>query len=82
MASWEESSEVYHELEDTFALTDSSSLQDSINNIISFLGMQPADRSEKVPEGKSSHTLFLAGKQILEFFYLFDSVQKNILSKF
>ena len=67
MASWEESSEVYQELEETFALTDSSSLQDSINNIISFLGLQPADRSEKVPEGKSSHTLFLAGKQ---FFYL------------
>ena len=25
------------------------------------MGMQPCERSDKIPEGKSSHTLFLAG---------------------
>ena len=25
------------------------------------MGMQPCERSDKVPEGKSSHTLFLSG---------------------
>ena len=25
------------------------------------MGMQPCERSDKVPEGKSSHTLYLAG---------------------
>ena len=34
---------------------------DAIKNIISYLGMQPCERSDKVPEGKSSHALYLAG---------------------
>ena len=34
---------------------------DAVKNIIQFLGMQPCERSDKVPEGKSSHTLYLAG---------------------
>ena len=34
---------------------------EAIKNIILYLGMQPCERSDKVPEGKSSHTLFLAG---------------------
>ena len=25
------------------------------------MGLQPCERSDKVPEGKSSHTLYLAG---------------------
>ena len=32
-----------------------------MKNIVQFLGMQPCERSDKVPEGKSSHTLVLAG---------------------
>lgn len=32
-----------------------------MGNIISFLGMQPCERSDKVPENKNSHVLFLAG---------------------
>lgn len=32
-----------------------------MKNIIQYLGMQPCERSDKVPEGKSSHTLYLAG---------------------
>ncbi len=34
---------------------------EAVNNIISFLGMQPCERSDKVPENKNSHVLFLAG---------------------
>lgn len=34
---------------------------DAVKNIIQYLGMQPCERSDKVPEGKSSHTLYLAG---------------------
>ena len=36
-------------------------LSDAVKNIIQYLGMQPCERSDKVPEGKSSHTLYLAG---------------------
>lgn len=35
---------------------------EAVNNIISFLGMQPCERSDKVPENKNSHVLFLGGK--------------------
>lgn len=35
---------------------------EAVNNIVNFLGMQPCERSDKVPENKNSHTLFLAGK--------------------
>lgn len=34
---------------------------EAVGNIISFLGMQPCERSDKVPENKNSHVLFLAG---------------------
>ncbi|KAJ8017960.1 Coatomer subunit gamma-2 [Holothuria leucospilota] len=59
MASWEEIGED-NELEETFALS-TKTLEEAIQNIVNFLGMQPCERSDKVPEGKSSHSLFLAG---------------------
>ena len=34
---------------------------EAIKSIIQFMGMQPCERSDKVPEGKSSHVLYLAG---------------------
>ena len=34
---------------------------EAVKNIITFLGMQPCERSDKTTEGKSSHTLYLAG---------------------
>ena len=37
-------------------------LTEAVGNIISFLGMQPCERSDKVPENKNSHVLFLAGR--------------------
>ncbi|XP_013792914.2 coatomer subunit gamma-2-like [Limulus polyphemus] len=50
-----------NELEDTFALSSMTTLEEAIKSIIQFMGMQPCERSDKVPEGKSAHTLFLAG---------------------
>lgn len=37
---------------------------EAVNNIITFLGMQPCERSDKVPENKNSHSLYLAGKRL------------------
>lgn len=59
-ASWEEVGPE-NELEDTYALATMKTLEDAVKNIIQYLGMQPCERSDKVPEGKSSHTLYLAG---------------------
>jgi len=58
-ASWEEVGET-NELEDTYALS-VETLNDAVKNIISFMGMQPCERTDKVPEGKSSHVLLLSG---------------------
>ncbi|XP_052780157.1 coatomer subunit gamma-2-like [Mya arenaria] len=59
-ASWDEVGPD-NEMEDTFALSTMKTLEDAVKNIIQYLGMQPCERSDKVPEGKSSHSLFLAG---------------------
>jgi len=32
-----------------------------VKDITKYLGMQACERSDKVPEGKSAHTLYLAG---------------------
>jgi coatomer protein complex subunit gamma len=59
-AAWEE---LPIEKEETFALSmNASSIPEAVKNIIAFLGMYPCDRTDRVPEGKSSHTLALAGK--------------------
>ncbi|XP_071960744.1 coatomer subunit gamma-2-like [Antedon mediterranea] len=58
-ASWDEIGDE-NEVEETYALA-SKTLEDAVKNVISFLGMQPCERSEKVPEGKSSHSLYMAG---------------------
>ncbi|XP_060078948.1 coatomer subunit gamma-2-like [Ylistrum balloti] len=59
-ASWDEVGPE-NELEDTYALSTMKTLEEAVQNIIKFMGMQPCERSDKVPEGKSSHTLYLAG---------------------
>ncbi|XP_052213767.1 coatomer subunit gamma-2-like isoform X2 [Dreissena polymorpha] len=59
-ASWDEVGPD-NEMEDTFALSTMKTLDDAVKNIIQYLGMQPCERSDKVPEGKSAHTLYLAG---------------------
>ncbi|XP_074645565.1 coatomer subunit gamma-2-like isoform X2 [Tubulanus polymorphus] len=59
-ASWEELGPE-NELEDTYALSSMKTLEEAVKNIIQFMGLQPCERTDKVPEGKSSHTLLLAG---------------------
>lgn len=49
------------ELEETYSLSSMKTLQAAVQNIIKYLGMQACERSDKVPEGKSSHTLYLSG---------------------
>lgn len=50
------------EITETFELSTVKTLQDAITELSEFLGMQPVDKSEKVPVGKSKHSLFLSGK--------------------
>ncbi|RZF43391.1 hypothetical protein LSTR_LSTR001652 [Laodelphax striatellus] len=59
-AAWEEAAG-YCEMEDMYSLASMSSLEEAVANVTAFLGMQPAERSDKVPQGKSAHTLFLSG---------------------
>jgi hypothetical protein len=47
--------------EETYALSSVKTLDEAVKNIIQYLGLQPCERSDKIQEGKSSHTLFLAG---------------------
>merc|ERR1712098_809001 len=58
-AAWDELGEG-NELADTFSLP-MKTLDDAVKNIILFLGLQACERSDKVPEGKSSHPLLLSG---------------------
>lgn len=61
LAAWEEAANSFVEMEDTYSLSSMSTLEEAIKNIIQFLGLQPAERSDRVPEGKTTHTLLLAG---------------------
>ena len=60
-AAWDEAAPLCVEMEDTYSLSSMSTLEEAVKNIIQFLGLQPAERSDKVPEGKTTHTLLLAG---------------------
>lgn len=59
-AAWEELGAT-NELEDTYVLSSMKTLEEATKNIIHYLGLQACERSDKVPEGKSSHSLFLSG---------------------
>ena len=59
--AWEDLGEE-NELEDTYELSAMKSLPEAIKQILQHLGMQPCERSDKVPDGKSAHQLFMAGK--------------------
>lgn len=60
-AAWEEAEATFYELEDTYALSSMNNLEEAVTNIVKFLGLQPAERSDKVQKGKTTHTLLLAG---------------------
>ena len=59
-AAWEEVG-AENELEDTYDLASMRTLDEAVKNVTKFLGMQPCERSDKVPEARSSHTLLLSG---------------------
>ncbi|XP_068108802.1 coatomer subunit gamma-1 [Hyperolius riggenbachi] len=59
-AAWEEVGDEF-EKEETFNLSTIKTLEEAVGNVIKFLGMQPCERSDKVPENKNAHTLYLAG---------------------
>lgn len=50
------------ELEETYALSAVSTLQDAVHTIIKFLGLGPANATEKVAEGTHTHTLVCSGE--------------------
>jgi len=64
VASWEE---LMIEREETYAFSNANTIPEAVKNIITFLGMQPCDRSDRVPDGKSSHSVALAGLLPFEF---------------
>jgi len=59
-SAWEELG-AENELEDTYSLATMKTLEEAVKNIVLYLGLQPCERSDKVPEGKSAHTLLLSG---------------------
>lgn len=74
--AWEEATELA-EVENTYVLSSVRTLEDAVTSIISFLGMAVADKSDKIPEGKSSHTLFLSGRLLFIFFWELVADQVN-----
>ena len=64
--AWEDLGEE-NELEDTYELSAMKSLPEAVKQILQHLGMQPCERSDKVPDGKSAHQLLMAGTNILVY---------------
>lgn len=60
LASWDEIGED-NEMEDTFALSSMSGLEEAVEKITQFMGILPCERSDRVPADKNAHTLLLAG---------------------
>jgi len=60
---WDELGEDYQHTENlSVPLAQGKSIQDTVNDVCEFFGMQPIDHSEKVTPKKKKHVLFLAGK--------------------
>uniref|UniRef100_A0A6I8SY26 Coatomer subunit gamma n=1 Tax=Xenopus tropicalis TaxID=8364 RepID=A0A6I8SY26_XENTR len=59
-AAWDEVGDEFDK-EETFNLSTIKTLEEAVGNVVKFLGMQPCERSDKVPENKNAHTLYLAG---------------------
>jgi len=52
------------EAEDTYSLAAVKTLQEAVNTILKFLGLSPANMTEKVAEGTHTHTLLCSGNFI------------------
>jgi len=59
-AAWDQIGEE-NEVEETYALADFKTLEVAIKNLVTYMGMRVWDRTDKVPEGKTAHTVYLAG---------------------
>lgn len=65
-SAWDEFDES-NEVDETYALSNFKSIEEATKNIIGFMGMAVAERSDKIPEAKTgggqvhSHTIFLVG---------------------
>nr|CAD2138963.1 unnamed protein product [Meloidogyne enterolobii] len=58
--AWEALTDKY-EVDETYALSTVNTLEDAVKNLLKCIGLLPVEHSERVPEGKSSHTLLLSG---------------------
>ena len=59
-SAWEEFGED-SENQGTYALSQYKKLQDAVDSVVTFFGMQPLDKTERVPEDKNSHLLVMSG---------------------
>ena len=59
-SAWDEFGEE-NENQGTYALSQFKKLQEAVDNVVMFFGMQPLDKTEKVPEEKNSHLLVMSG---------------------
>lgn len=59
--AWEDETKNYIELQETFELSQFTTLDQAVKSLIKFLGFRPHNRSEKVPEGKTTHAICLSG---------------------
>ncbi|KAL7080621.1 hypothetical protein ACQ4LE_000471 [Meloidogyne hapla] len=50
-----------YEVDETYALSTVNTLEDAVKNLLKCIGLLPVEHSERVPDGKSSHTLLLSG---------------------
>jgi coatomer protein complex subunit gamma len=55
-AAWEELGPT-NELEDTYQLSNMKTLEEAVKQVSQYLGLQACERSDKIAEGKSAHTL-------------------------
>lgn len=58
--AWENLTNKY-EVDETYALSNVNTLDDAVKNLVKCIGMIPCEHSDRVPDGRSSHTLLLSG---------------------
>ena len=59
-AAWDEIG-MENEMEETYSLTEISTISEAVNLLINHLGMNPSERTDSIDETKSSHILLLTG---------------------
>ena len=62
-AAWDEIG-MENEMEETYSLTEISTISEAVKLLIHHLGMNPSERTDSIDEAKSSHTLLLSGNML------------------